>query len=182
MKTEIITKAFPVILENEILVLLEKISLRGDFQPVGSFTVKVNGELLEVPYRIYFEVPNEDELSEKELLILNCFFTRHHNGFTRQKCLEQIILYDEYWITPFITQLLGEYVFEILVIIKSNLEGKLLENMIRFSEENSIFFETTKRRIVSYWNCYYRAQFPIKEGYVGFKIVNAIEEIKQASK
>ena len=181
MKTEIITKAFPKFLENEILTLLEKVSLTGDFRPVGNFIVKINGEFLDIPYRIYFELPNKNQLTEKELLILCCFFTRHHNGFTRQKCLEQIISSDEYWVTPFIIQLLGEYVIEMLFVIKNNLDEKLLRNMVRFSEENPIFFETTKHRIISYWNCYYRTRFPIKESYVGFEIVNAIEEIKHAS-
>lgn len=106
---------------------------------------------------------------------MNCLLTRHHNGFVRQESLIKIIKFDEYWITPYIFQLLGEHVVEILFTIHDNLDEQLLYNFVRFVNENSRFFKTTKSRITSCWSCYYRSQFPIKENYVGYKIVKEIE-------
>ena len=176
MKNENIINAFPKILENEILILLEKINLKADFKPTGSFPVKVNEESLEIPYRIYFEEPNITQLTANESLILNCLFTRHHNGFVRQKRLKHILSHNEFWIVPFVVQLLGEYVIEILLMIEKQLTDSLLNNLVCFIKENPKFYETTKRRIVSYWDCYYRSQFPVKEHYVGFRILDKIEK------
>ena len=155
-------------------MLLEKIDLKSEFQIYESFAVTLNNELVEIPYRVYFEEPNEKNLTKTEFLILNCLFTRHSDGFIRQKSLERILPFDEYWITPFVIKLLGEYVIEILFTIENNLNDKILDNFIHFSKENPEFLETTKRRIVSYWNCYYRTQFPNIENYVGFKILKKI--------
>jgi hypothetical protein len=181
--TEKIVRAFPAFLKNDVLSFLEKVSLKGEHEISEPFVVFVESEKLEIPHRIYFEEPNIKSLTETELLILNCLFTRHHNGFIRQKSLEQIVLSDEYWITPFIVQLLGEYVREILEVVEENLSNILLNNIVRFIAENPKFFETTKSRIISYWNSYYRNRSfdenyrnPIfdKETYVGFRILNKI--------
>ncbi|MDQ4121101.1 MAG: hypothetical protein M3209_06620 [Acidobacteriota bacterium] len=173
---EILKKAFPVFLANDVLKLLEKIDLKSEFHLSEGFTVSLNNELIVIPYRIYFEEPDERNLSKTELTILNCIFTRHFNGFIRQNRVERMLQSDEFWISPFIIKLLGEYVIEILVTIENNLNDKLIEHLACFSKENPKFLETTKRRIVSYWNCYYRTQFPNIENYVGFKILKEIEK------
>lgn len=172
--TEKIVRAFPEFLKNDVLSLLEKVSLKGEHGISEPFQVFVESEKLEIPYRIYFEEPNIKNLTETELLIFNCLFTRHDNGFIRQKSLEQIVLSNEYWITPFVVQLLGEYVREILEVVEKNLSDTLLDNIIRFIEENPKFFETTKSRIMSYWNCYYRSRISNKETYVGFRILTKL--------
>ena len=171
---EKITQAFPDFLNSDVLSLLQKVSLKSEHQISQTFEVIVDSEKLEIPYRIYFEEPNVKNLTETELLILNCLFTRHNDGFVRQKKLEQILLSDEYWIAPFIMQLLGEYVCEILLTIEKDLSDTLLDNLIRFIEENPKFFETTKSRIVSYWNCYYRNRLLNEESYVGFRILTKL--------
>jgi len=172
--TEKIVRAFPEFLKNDVLSLLEKVSLKGEHGISEPFQVFVESEKLEIPYRIYFEEPNIKNLTETELLIFNCLFTRHDNGFIRQKSLEQIVLSNEYWITPFVVQVLGEYVREILEVVEKNLSDTLLDNIIRFIEENPKFFETTKSRIMSYWNCYYRSRISNKETYVGFRILTKL--------
>ena len=174
---EKIAKAFPEFLKDDVLSLLNKVSLKSGLQISDTFfTVIVNGEKLDIPYRIYFEEPNEKNLTGTELLILNCLFTRHDNGFIRQQRLERIFASNEYWVSPFIMQLLGEYVVEILFTIETNLSDKWINNLTLFIEENTSFFETTKRRVISYWDCYYRNNFNVKENYVGFQILEKLEK------
>lgn len=173
---EKIIEAFPSFLKDNVSSLISKVELKGEHPISDSFEVILDNEKLAVPYRIYFEEPKEQSLNKTELLIVNCLFTRHHNGFIRQKRLEQILLSDEYWMTPFIVQLLGEYVREIILTIEDNLTENLLKNLRRFIRENPKFFETTKSRMISYWNCYYRTEFPNKENYVGFKIPAKISQ------
>jgi hypothetical protein len=163
-EAEKIIQAFPSYLKEIVLSLVGKVDLQGDIHS-KEFDVILNNERLTIPSRIYFEEPKEWRLwrlNKTELLILNCLFTRHHNGFIRQKRLKEILLSDEYWVIPFVMQLLGEYVQEILVTIEDNLSEKLGENFNRFINENPKYFETTKSRIISYWDCYYRTSFPKK--------------------
>jgi len=172
--SEKIVRAFPNILEENVLSLLEKVSLKSEHNISHTFEVIIDRERVEIPYRIYFEEPKVENLNKTELLILNCLFTRHSDGFVRQRSLERILISDKYWITPFVLQLLGEYVREISVKIEVNFSDSLLNNLVRFIAENPKLFETIKSRIVSYWDCYYRNQFPIRENYVGFRILNKI--------
>lgn len=174
---EKIFQAFPSYLKDNLSSLFEKIELKGEHPISESFDVILSAERLAIPYRIYFDEPNEQNLNQTELLILNCLFARHHSGFVRQDRLEQILSAEEYWTTPFIVQLLGEYVLEILETIESNLSETLLRNIRRFIGENPKFFETTKSRINSYWNCYYRAEYPNKKGYAGFEILAKISQL-----
>ncbi len=174
---EKIIQAFPYFLRNDVSSLIGKAKFNAEHPIAEPFEVILKKERLAIPYRIYLEEPTEQNLSEIELLILNCLFTRHHNGFIRQQKLERILLSDEYWVTPFVFQLLGEYVREIVEIIENNLFDKLLNNIIQFIKENPMFYEKTKSRIISYWACYYRVEFPKKEDYVGFKILVKISQL-----
>ncbi|MBX7170510.1 MAG: hypothetical protein K1X72_06100 [Pyrinomonadaceae bacterium] len=171
-------KAFPDSLQKDILSLFDKISLQNNDYHSETILMILQGKSLEIPYRIYFEAEHNHELTQTENLILNCLLTRHHNGFIRQKSLELILSANEIWIIPFVFQLLGEYVIQILEVVKEILSEELLSNFVRFIKENPSFFEKTEQRIISYWNCYYRGKFPKKEDYVGFQILEAIKTHK----
>jgi hypothetical protein len=180
--TEKIVQAFPTFLKNDILSLLKKVSLKSEHDISEAFEIVVEAEKLEIPYRVYFEIPIIENLTETELLILNCLFTRHQDGFIRQNSLKQILESNEYWTTPFVIQLLGEYVREILLTIEENLSDALLNNINRFIEENPKFFETTKSRMISYWNCYYRNRTSNEERYVGFRILDKVNSFAKTQK
>ncbi len=144
--------------------------------------VTLENEVLTIPYRIYFNEPDlkkENLLSENQKIILNCIFLRHHNGFIRQKRLEQLKDKNYFWITPFIFQLLGEYVIEIITTLDKNLNDKTIENLNLFIDDNPFYWQQTKNRVVSYWNEYYRhPKNPILKNYVGQKIVNRLKKAK----
>lgn len=103
-----------------------------------------------------------------------CIFTRHNNGFVRQRHLQNLISCTEYWTIPFCFKLLGEYVDNILYDVKKHLECNM-DSYLRFIGENEKFFNRTKNQMISYWNCYYRSRFPNKELYIGFNIFNNLE-------
>ena len=62
-------------------------------------------------------------------------------------------------------QLLGEYVVEIAHVIVTALRDGYVAGLAQFVIDNPLFMATTRRRVVSYWNCYYRRQFPSLHDY-----------------
>ena len=100
-------------------------------------------------------------LSPVQRLQLACLYTRHHDGYVRQRHLRQIIRCTEPWAVPFVVQLLGEYVLEILNDLAEGLgdlgvpDSDLRRVYGRFVVENPEFFARTERRVVSYYSCYH---------------------------
>ncbi len=169
-------RAFPVKFREDVMVVLEMINHPDKLDFSECFEVNFSGEKLNIPERIYYEehtLSQYNSLSEKQQVILNCLFTRHHNGYVREQHLKPIIdKCNEYnWIIPYLMRLTGEYVIEILQVIKANLD-KVEKGIIKdFIEENPIFYNTIESRVISYWNCYYRYKYPNKEDYVGCEII-----------
>ncbi len=163
-------------------------SVRGDALRVTSvlpqatlstqtFSVYVSNETLSVPYRIYHDPALIDRtcLTAGQGELLDCLLTRHHDGFIREKYLASIISANKEWIPPFVVQLVGEYVIEILQLVSRHLD--LLDRPLyrRFLRENPKFFALTKQRVISYWDCYYRWQR--RADYVGFQITTFMENL-----
>jgi hypothetical protein len=185
-------KAFPRALEIDLDVVFEVIPFdvndvalcNGKTQKVNNLIndsfldVTLNGEKLTIPYRIYFNEPNpteEKELTVTQKAILNCLYLRHHNGYLRQRRLEQLVENNQYWITPFSFQLLGEYVYEIVEVLEKQLDDYKLENYKHFVIENPTYWQKTESRMISYWNEYYRRRFPKIKDYIGKNIVDQIK-------
>jgi hypothetical protein len=152
-----------------------KKNLKGILENTNTISIIIQNETIHIPYRVYFDEPDKNNLTTNESLLLNCLLTRHHDGFVRQKALERIISIDNLLVVPFVVQLLGEYVVEILEIIEKNLCEKLVENTALFILENEDYFKLTRCRVISYWDCYYRSKFPLLKCYVGFKILKKLE-------
>lgn len=146
--------------------------IHPDFQ-----IVNLDGEVLKIPYRVYFnepEIEKEQTLTNRQKLILNCIFLRHHNGYLRQSRLEKIEN-NEYWITPFTFQLLGEYVIEIIEVLDNQIDDNKLENYKRFANDNPKYYQQTESRMISYWNEYYRRKFPKLKLYIGRIIFDQLQ-------
>jgi hypothetical protein len=146
-----------------------------------SYEIYVNGEKLKIPVRIYFNEPKEQDenlLTKKQKDILNCLYTRHHNGYTREKRLKKISEKPEKWKTPFLVQLLGEYIYELFPIIDKRVNKETLEFYQEFKSENPKYWQQTESRIASYWNEYYRSKFPILKDYLATEVVNRIKNTK----
>jgi hypothetical protein len=142
-----------------------------------TFPVLVSEELLRIPHRVYHDLSLIDlaSLNAVRTEILDCLLTRHHNGYVREEHLKKILDKNHPWIPPFVIQLVGEYVIEVLYAIRDALRDLDHELYRAFLISNPAFFRLTKQRLVSYRACYYSGVE--KSKYVGFEIVNFFDNL-----
>ena len=112
--------------------------------------------------------------------IVDCLYTRHHDVRVRQRRLERILGLAEPWVAPFVVQLIGEYVLEILLVIRRRLLPALTDPASalagvygQFAAENATFVARTSARVVSYWDCNYRHRYPTFADYPGHALAAA---------
>ncbi|WP_308012974.1 hypothetical protein [Streptomyces olivaceus] len=184
--------AFPTRLAGDLCAVLVVVP-DARFAPVHPFDVEVQDETVIIPSRIYNEEPSPDlhrPLTPPQQAILHCLYTRHHDGLVRQRHLEQIVAGDEPWVVPFVMQLVGEYVVEILEAITRGLPGLFTPGSVQrrlygeFIARNPAFFARTERRVVSYWSCYYRWKYGAFGEYPGSVLLDAfrasvVEQVDQ---
>ena len=186
---EIIQKAFPVEIREEVNSLLTKFAIETKLSTKGFEAVVIGQEKLEIPQRVYYKPPYslvESKLTQQEQEILNCIFSRHDNGFIRQKSVQNIIGSNNNWTVPYIVKIIGEYVIEILNDIYNSFEIINKSDLISFVQQNPDFYNRTRSRVGSYWDCYFSRQFPEilngirtpeKQRYVGFRLLNKIDKL-----
>lgn len=141
--------------------------------------IVLNGEKLSIPCRVYLLEPEADRLStltDRQKLILNAILSRSNNGFIREKHLRKLLESDESWIPPFVLQLLGEYVLQIIRVVEDHSAVLRRSEYGCFVTDNPAFFWLLKQRIVSYCNCYYRGMFPKLEEYPAFQIAESFKD------
>ena len=139
--------------------------------------VMLAGESLSIPARVYFREPVDDlvsRLSSEQRHLLSCIYSRHHNGYVREASLRRLIRVDAGWIAPYVVQLIGEYVIEILRVIEANMDVLEREIYQSFVAQNPAFLTLTRQRVISYWNEYHRRQTPRFEDYVGHRLLRAL--------
>lgn len=170
-------------------------SLREDVHAVGelvpptsvglssTISVDLDDGPVTVPYRIYIDEPPavpQEALSVTQLAILNCLYTRHHDGRVRQRRLAQVIGLNEPWVVPFVVQLAGEYVLEILLDIRrglTDLEEPGTPQHATYGQvlaANPSFVALTGQRVVSYWNCYHRSLYADRRHYPGYTLMTSL--------
>ncbi|MBR9917491.1 hypothetical protein GYB29_07385 [bacterium] len=196
---ERLLKSFPTELKTDVdsvikILPLEKNHVKlcdGQVHKVDNLihstelTIKLNGEQLTIPYRLYFDEPNidsEKNLTDRQKTILNCIFLRHHNGHLRERRLKKLVNQDKNWIIPFTIQLLGEYVYEILEVLEEHINEKTIDDYHSFTEENPKYWQQTESRIISYWNEYYRRKFPNLKEYLGTALAKRIKKTNAQQK
>ncbi|MFE3446030.1 hypothetical protein ACFXNW_23630 [Nocardia sp. NPDC059180] len=157
-------------------------------EPAGSFAVRVEGEDLTIPYRLYNAELAEDvfgRLSARQTKILHCLYTRHHDGRVRQHHLNRIIEATDPWIVPYVVQLVGEYVLDIVISIQQRLTAldepgtphRLAYG--RFCVANTEFLHLTSQRVSSYWDCYYRDRY-LRRDYPGRLLIDSLQDAAAA--
>lgn len=133
---------FPAFLSEDVSSINTKLKLKTNLSDSYNFEVQFKQDKLDIPYRTYVETPSMIELaslSNKEPLVFSCFMTRHHDGYIREHYLKNVIKSSEAWIIPYISQLVGEYVIEILFEINSNLDKIERVKYIEFFKDNPDF-------------------------------------------
>ncbi|MES2545322.1 MAG: hypothetical protein V4548_10580 [Bacteroidota bacterium] len=176
-----ILKAFPKEIEKDVAQVITLLSERKfEIHPEVSRDIIINNEKLSIPERLYFdEIPNSEiVLSDLQSVILNCLCLSHHDGYIRQRSLEKLNNRKEYFIMPFVFQVLGEYIIEILEVLERQINENTISNYQKFIVENPSLWQKTEKRIVSYWNVYYRSKYPKLKDYVGTQIIKKIKSFR----
>lgn len=180
---------FPPHLQGEFPALL-KIIPEAQLQPSGfDRAVNFHGKTLKLAGRIYspeIEPAVWARLTDTQRDLLCCFYSRHHNGYVREKYAKELVKLEQDWVVPFVLQLAGEYVLEIITVI-NDASARLLEQPAyrRFIADNPQFMDLLEARVTSYWTYYRyddflyygmrarRARYPDRSTYPGFQFVNA---------
>lgn len=171
-----LAQAFPASVQDDILRVTG--ILPHPPNEIWRFRSSIEGQTIFIPYRIHHDpaVIDRARLTPLQEQLLDCLLTRHHNGFVREKYLRSIVASNQAWIPPFVVQLVGEYVMEILIAIRDDLHNLDPQVYRRFLLDNPTLLSLTKARVTSYWDCYYRCGYR-REDYAGFQIVNYLERL-----
>lgn len=176
---QIIQHLFPKNIGSISFSMLEGLKERTFSIPEHGVSFVLESEKLIIPYRVYCEsylLVYSRNQSVNQKLVAFCLLTRHYNGFVRERYLKEILTSNEKWVIPFVVQLMGEYVVEILTVIWESIDDINKDNLVSFIIENKSYWAKTKQRIASYYGEYYR--FKIKKPeYVGFKLTKRVEQL-----
>jgi hypothetical protein len=177
--------AFPSSIWPSVLNVVAELPRTRRSEPSGRFTVSVEGEGVR-PERIYnAELPRDvtSRWERAERNVYACLYTRHHDGYTRQRHLRSIVNRSEPWVAPFVVRLIGEYVVEILHDIQTGLPDLETAGSAHrtqyatFAAANPGFMALTAARVTSYWDCYYRHDYPRLSDYPGFQLISSLRRI-----
>jgi hypothetical protein len=143
--------------------------------------IHVDGERVLIPRRINGRVPNLPSESDPVApLIISCLMSRHSDGRIRESHLRKLLGRGETWIAPFVLMLVGEYVIEIVELIRAAVErggevgGQANSTYAKLLRENPDFTQRLYSQCVSYWNAYYRGAYPDLSEYPGRRVLDAI--------
>lgn len=104
-----------------------------------------------------------------------CLITRATDGRLRQQAVRSVIDLQCPWVAPFVLMLLGEYVIEIVEDVRDALpvlDQSVYANLVR---ENRQTVQRLRARATSYWDAYYRRQYPQKRDYPGLHALHEME-------
>jgi hypothetical protein len=147
------------------------------------FPVQVGAQRVLIPARLHF---TSDRLplteSDEAWPFARALQTRSNDGFERQRAARDLLADLRPWGAPFIVALIGEYVVEILDDIAAALTPEHARTLGAFIVCNEAYWNTTKRRVTSYWNVYYRARWlndygraERRDEFVGFRLIQQLE-------
>jgi hypothetical protein len=118
-----LAKAFPMKIQTDAYIAIS--ALPENPYWFNTFTLTVDGEVVSIPRRVYHNISlvQRKGLDNVQRELIDCILTRHCDGFQRQRSLSQVLNSNHVWIPPFVVQLLGEYVIEIIRVIEDNLKN-----------------------------------------------------------
>lgn len=177
-KKSIWIQAFPKACSKDVQAVIRLLPHRF-FRPItwGTIDITFYGEPLTLPSRLYLEEVTEKEiqrLSETQRWLLYCMYTRHYDGFIREKYVQRLKQEQAKtdWVLLYLIELTGEYVREILERIEPMLQTWSEEQLRTFAAANDRYLQRIERRIISYWDLHQRTVYPVlwNSDYVGFRI------------
>ena len=147
------------------------------------FSVCTNGQTVSIPARLHFTAGKLPVEVDDDAWPFACALqTRSNDGYERQRAARDLMVNLQPWGAPFIIALLGEYIVEILEDVSRALTPEIEQILTAFIIDNPAYWATTKRRVASYWNAYYRSRYASelrrayrRDEYVGFHLTNRLE-------
>lgn len=175
---------FPQALSDIAAALLQKLGKSQALEPCPGFTVRIDGELLHAPYRVYYDERELQQCIQKSTgpahPLALCLGSRHANGHVRETCLRQLLAHDWDWVLPFVVRAAGEYVLEIAENLPAQTHRLSPHNYGRFAAENPEFVTACKQQAASYWDCYHRQRYPLLHQHPGMRFLRWVEEARQS--
>ena len=155
----VLRSAFPARLTSDVDAVLTAMPPSLAYERVNGPQVSIEGERIELLSRLYSPEPPDDatrHLSDRQRLILSCLYSRHQDGYVRERHLLRL-QGDDPWIPHFVLQLVGEYVIEICQAAFDRVDAIPRARYEIFAAENEEFVALIRRRIVSYARKYHRS-------------------------
>ena len=171
-----IQKAFPSYLHKDADKIADFLQQNDpkSFRTIGTEVVCLNGEVLELPQRVYFGEFNTQNLTLVQEQMLNCLYLCHCNGHLREHYLRELLAVKEDFALPFIAKLFGDYVIEILEVLQRELPNNTRDRLKVFFRANPLYQKRIESRIASYWDLFYRNTYPNFKKYIGYQLFQTI--------
>ncbi len=179
-----LAEAFPVEYKSEAMLAGNAAArLLAPRQWTERFPVQVEAQCVLIPARLHFMFDRLPLTENDEAWpFARALQTRSNDGFERQRAAADLLTDLRPWGAPFIVALIGEYVVEILDDVAAALTPELARTLGAFIVCNEPYWNTTKQRVASYWNVYYRARWLSDYGraerrdeFVGFRLIRQLE-------
>ncbi len=162
---------FPKHLKEEWISLINKLQIEKVTTSEITTIYQLTREMVTIPYRIELQEFDTTTLTEHEKRMLYCVYTRHKDGYIREKYIKKILETElQEWEFPFILKLSEEYVYEILASIYNNLIGKDNRQLMEFAKNNKELLCKGYSKMLGYWNRFYRARNLGFHNYIGRKL------------
>lgn len=175
---------FPQALSDIAVALLRRLEKSQALESYPGFTVRIDGELLHAPYRVYYDERELQQCIQKSSgpthQLALCLGSRHANGHVREICLRQLLAHDCDWVRPFVVRAAGEYVLEIAEHLTAQTHRLSPHSYGRFAAENPDFVTTCKQQAASYWDCYHRQRYPLLNQHPGIRFLCWVDEARQS--
>lgn len=142
--------------------------------------VSVSGMPIQFPSRVYYaheDVRAACRVPGVTAQVGLCLGTRHHDGYVREECIRRLLPTGEPWVVPFVLQLLGEYVVEIVDYIDGALSDPALAHYAGFARENPLYMRRLSQQATSYWNEYHRRAYPKQHTYPALRVLGRIADL-----
>lgn len=188
-------ESFPKSLRQDVVFVCGKIAEKTCNDALGGQSeqslswILLNGEKITFPYRVYYpdELENTQEgFTAAQQIIYHCIFSRSCNGYVREKHVRALLAAEmPDWAMPYIIKVCDEYVIEIPELVYGCLKDADTTLYKELCKKNLPLFLYGYRRMISYWNEFYRSECPEYAQYIGrrlyqecFGYTRAMEKIK----
>jgi hypothetical protein len=155
-RADVIRSTFPAAVGADLDAVLSVLPTGPEYERVIGPEVSVQGERFGIVSRLYVPEPDPAalrELTDGQRLVLACLYTRHHDGFVRERHVRDV-RGSEPWLPVFTLQLAGEYVAEVCQRAYFQAHAIPREVYRAFADENPDFMHVIRQRVVSYSRSY----------------------------